>query len=181
MTYSKPLDEFSRPSSKTFFVSTFHASLLPTPLPAPISRKSGVVVQNVMFQIERLWVRSLAPASAGGAEGGGASKKGERKHSFSGHQIKPSTPSSSVASSPSSRPSAPPCAAPNVAGGDDGHRMSFDSRAVLSTILLNDEKNPTSKSICTTCKQIFTPEDNAWDSCRCVALSVSTGRLKACF
>lgn len=156
------------------------AFLIPTPAPRPTStsRKSGVVVQNVMFQIERLWVRSLAPAAAGGANGGGPSNKDEGKNSFSGRQSKPSTPSSSMASSPFPPPSVSSGNAPDVIGDADGSGTSFDSRAVLSPILLYDKTQSSSRSICTTCKQVFTPEDNAWDSCRCVALSSSADRPK---
>lgn len=122
-----------------------------------------------MFQIERLWVRSLAPAAAGSAAEGGSSKKDEGKQiRSSGHQNNPPTPSPSVAASPSSRPSASFCALPDVTGAGDGGGTRLDSRAVLSPILAVDKKNPSSKSVCTTCKQRFTPEDNAWDSCRCV-------------
>lgn len=137
---------------------------------APASRKSGVVVQNVMFQIERLWVRSLAPAAAGGADGGVSGKKDGNGNNYSGRLSKPSTPSSSVAASLSFAPAVSSSSfAPDVIGEDDISEMTFDSRAVLSPILECD-KNSSSRSICTTCKQGFTPEDNAWDSCRCVAL-----------
>ncbi|CAM9469772.1 unnamed protein product, partial [Hapterophycus canaliculatus] len=146
---------------------------------------SGVVIENVMFQIERLWVRSLAPTTAvrgggrRGAKSGKNSKGKAAENSASrpnGSQSKPSSPASSSSVGVPSPPSSPPgsaagssnTAAP-VATGDGSGRMGragYDSRSMLSPTLLYDVENPCTTSACTSCKQNFVPEENAWNSCR---------------
>lgn len=138
---------------------------------APRLPKSGVVVQNVMFQIERLWVRSLAPAAAAtttGERGEGSEDAAKEKQIYGtatgiGTQSKPSSPSTAVAMT---------AAAVTTSATKEDHTnnggMVYDSRSVLSPTLLHDTENPSTTSACTTCHQNFAPEHNAWDSCRCV-------------
>lgn len=140
-------------------------------LSAARSPKSGVVVQNVMFQIERLWVRSLAPAAAATTTGeGGEGSKDTTKEKQTcatatgiGTQTKPSSPSTATAATAA----AVTTSATKGENTNDGG-MVYDSRSVLSPTLLHDTENPSTTSACTTCQQNFAPEDNAWDSCRCV-------------
>ncbi|CAM9101923.1 unnamed protein product, partial [Scytosiphon promiscuus] len=153
---------------------------------------SGVVIENVMFQIERLWVRSLAPATAarGGRRGGtksGNTKTGKRELGTissrqNSSQSKPSSPTSSSSVAAPSPPASPPgsttgpshTGTPNAAGdrreegGNDRRtrRTSYSSRSMLSPTLLYDLDNPCTTSACTSCKQNFVPEENAWNSCR---------------
>lgn len=147
-------------------------------------RQSGVVIQNVMFQIERLWVRSLAPAGAtrrGARGGGGGEEKGKDKASRS--QSISSSPASAVAVISRS----PSRYITSVSSGGGGSswigvgregRVKYDSRSVLSPTLLQDSKNPSTTSVCTSCKQRFIPEENAWDSCRFEACSVWLSRVQ---
>ena len=113
-----------------------------------------MVVQNVMFQIERLWVRSLAPTVA--ATGGGG--KGEVEGGGGKDVAKDEQPRGTDVGNQNKLP----C----EGKGDDGG-MIYDSRSVLSPTLLYDTESPSTTSACTTCQQNFVPEDNAWDSCRC--------------
>ncbi|CAM9317142.1 unnamed protein product, partial [Ectocarpus sp. 8 AP-2014] len=131
----------------------------------------GVVIQNVMFQIERLWVRSLAPAGAtnrGARGGGGGEQTGKGKASRS--QSVSSSPVSAAAVMPRS-PSRYISSVRSGGGsswtgvGREG-RVKYDSRSVLSPTLLQDSSKPSTTSVCTSCKQRFNPEENAWDSCR---------------
>lgn len=146
-----------------------------------------------MFQIERLWVRSLAPTTAArGARSGGTTsgkhKKGQGRagnsaESCNGSQGRPSSPtSSSPVGAPSPLPPPPPrsdsslspTAASEAADDDRGasrdggrvERTAYDSRSMLSPTLLYDVDNPCTTSACTSCKQNFVPEENAWNSCR---------------
>ncbi|CAM9283675.1 unnamed protein product, partial [Ectocarpus sp. 13 AM-2016] len=131
----------------------------------------GVVIQNVMFQIERLWVRSLAPAGATkrGARGGGGGEQTGK-----GKAIRSQSVSSSPVPAPVVMPRSPSRYITSVSSGGGRSwigvgregRMKYDSRSVLSPTLLQDSSKPSTTSICTSCKQRFIPDENAWDSCR---------------
>lgn len=141
-----------------------------------------------MFQIERLWVRSLAPITSaktgrGRGKGKGGRKANEKEKaghiavSRRGSLSKPSSPTSSSSAPTASPPDSyshftepPTAAAPGATGvGDYGRGVDgvgYDSRSVLSPTLLYDDENPCTTSVCTSCKQDFVPEENAWNSCR---------------